>query len=134
MFTVMLSAFRGERTLEENTLKSAELACLLVQGGYTPEVVLGFYPENGSQVVTFEQSYAVRCERMYDVLALARLAGDAFQQECVMVVDVLDRMKASYVWPEGDTKELGFLRRSEEQPEGARSQWRGAWWSIKEVA
>lgn len=131
MFTVFLSAFRGERTFEQNVLKSAELATLLIQQGYTPEVVAGFYPENGSQTVTFEQSYAVRCERMYDVLALARLAGDAFQQECVMVVDVLDRMAASYVWPEGDTQELGFLRRKTEQPEGARSQWRGAWWVIE---
>lgn len=134
MFTVMLSAFRGERTLEENTMKSAELACLLVQQGYTPEVVLGFYPENGSQVVTFEQSYAVRVETYAECVKLAQLAGDAFQQECVLVIDVLDRMAATYLYPAGDSTTEGYLRRSVEQPEGARSQWRGAWWTIQEVA
>jgi len=131
MFTVMLSAFRGERTLEENTLKSCELATLLVQRGLTPEVVLGFYPENGGQTVSFEQSYAVRVESYAECVKLAMLAGDAFQQECVLVVDVLDRMAASYLYPAGDSTTEGYLRRCDEQPEGARSQWRGSWWTIR---
>lgn len=131
MFTVFLSAFRGERTFEQNVLKSAELATLLIQQGYTPEVVAGFYPENGSQTVTFEQSYAVRVETYAECVKLAQLAGDAFQQECVLVVDVLDRMAATYLYPAGDSTTEGYLRRKTEQPEGARIQWRGAWWVIE---
>lgn len=134
MFTVMLSAFRGERELATNTLKSAELATLLVQSGYNPEVVLGFYPENGGQVVNFEQSYAVRVDTYAECVKLAMLAGDAFQQECVLVVDVLDRMAATYLYPDGSSTVEGYLRRSVEQPEGARSQWRGSWWTVQEVA
>lgn len=134
MFTVMLSAFRKGYSMDDNSIRSMELASLLIQSGYTPEVVAGFFNEGDSQHVTYEQSFAVRVETYGETIKLAELAYDAFQQDCVLVIDVLDRMKATMQYPDGSGEDIGYFRRHKEQPNGNRSQWRGAWWTVEDKA
>lgn len=134
MFTVMLSAFRKGHTMDANSIRSMELASLLIQSGYNPEVVAGFFNEGDSLNVTYEQSFAVRVDTYGETIKLAELAYDAFQQDCVLVIDVLERMKATMQYPDGSGEDVGYFRRHTEQPTGNRSQWRGAWWTVEAKA
>ncbi|CUH74579.1 SAM-dependent methyltransferase [Cronobacter phage Dev-CD-23823] len=134
MYQVFLSAFRADRDIDTNTMLSCELATILVQQGYTPEVCIGFYPENGGQTVTFEQSYSVRVQTWDEVVKLAAMVGGAYQQECVLAVNVVARMAASYVYLDGKEEPQGYFRSRTDVPDGARSQWRGSWWVISEEA
>lgn len=134
MFTVMLSAFRKGHTMDANSIRSMELASLLIQSGYNPEVVAGFFNEGDSLNVTYEQSFAVRVDTYGETIKLAELAYDAFQQDCVLVIDVLERMKATMQYPDGSGEDVGYFRRHTEQPAGNRSQWRGSWWTVEERA
>lgn len=85
---VALSAFRATESITTNSANQTLLLNALNAGGFEilDDNMTGCFKEEGQEEFSIEESVMVLCHDVLEVGLLARLAKEAFNQDCVMAV------------------------------------------------